>query len=69
MENLETALNNLKRNKSRDSDGFINEIFKLDVIGLNFKKSLLVMFKELKKKNLIPTLMNFANITTVPQSF
>ena len=68
MKNLEAALNNLKRNKSMDSDGLINEIFKLDVIGHNLKKSLLVMFKKLKKKNLIPILMNYANITTVPKS-
>ena len=68
MENLEAALNNLKRKKSRDSDGLINEIFKLDVIGINLKKSLLVMFQKLKKEKLIPMLMNFANITTVPKS-
>ena len=28
MEDLEKALNNLKKKKARDSEGFLNEIFK-----------------------------------------
>ena len=67
MDQLDAALDNLKRNKSRDSEGLINEIFKRDVIGINLKRSLLIMFKKLKKQNLIPILMNLANITTVPK--
>ena len=67
MKHLEKALSNLKNKKARDSDGFINEIFKPNVIGDNLKKSLLVMFNQLKLKKMIPKLMNFANITTVPK--
>jgi hypothetical protein len=33
MSDLEKALSNLKKNKSRDPEGYINEIFKTDVIG------------------------------------
>ena len=67
MEDLEKALNDLKRNKSRDHKGFVNEIFKLDVIGDVFKNSLLIMFNKLKKEQMIPSFMNFSNITTVPK--
>ena len=38
MCDLERALENLKNNKSRDSEGLINEIFKKDVIGKDLKK-------------------------------
>ena len=65
MEDLERALRNLKNNKSRDFEGYINEIFKINVIGEDLKKSLLLMFKKLKAKKLIPSFMNFANVTTV----
>ena len=67
MSDLELALAQLKNNKSRDNDGFINEIFKRNVIGDNLKISLLLMFNKLKKKKLIPKLMNVSNITTVPK--
>ena len=59
MKDLEKALNDLKRNKSRDHEGFINEIFKLDVIGEDLKKSRLIMFNKLKKEQMIPSFRNF----------
>ena len=67
MSDLENALADLKDNKSRDNDGLINEIFKKNVIGVDLKKSLLLMYNELKKKQCIATFMNYANITTVPK--
>ena len=67
MDDLEKALKNLKNNKSRDFEGYLNELFKKDVIGDNLKKSLLIMFNKLKKNKLIPKFMNFCNITTVPK--
>ena len=67
LKDLESALCDLKRNKSRDFEGLLNEIFKMDVIGLNLKDSLLIMFNSLKLKGLISEFMNFANITTVPK--
>ena len=59
MDHLEAALSRLKSNKSRDSDGYINEIFKLKVIGDNLKKSLLIMFRNLKKKKLVWNLTSY----------
>ena len=62
---LERALNDLKRNKSRDSEGLVNEIFKNDVIGTDLKHSLLLLCNNIKQENMIPKFMNNANITTV----
>ena len=67
MTDLEAALKDLKNNKSRDNDGLVNEIFKKDMIGEDLKKSLLIMFNNLKQKKMIPIFMNYANITTVPK--
>ena len=67
MNELEAALKDLKRNKSRDPEGYVNEIFKKEVIGDNLKMSMLTMFNKLKKTKTIPKFMNMANITTVPK--
>ena len=67
MSDLDLALSDLKNNKFRDPEGYVNEIFKHGVIGDNLKKSLLIMMINLKKKKLIPKVMNYANITTVPK--
>ena len=50
IKNLDEALSKLKNNKSRDSLGYINEIFQPDTIGDDLKASLLVMFNQLKKR-------------------
>ena len=65
MDDLDLALSNLKNNKSRDPEGYANEMFKHNIIGKDMKKSLLVMMNKLKRQRLIPKLMNFANVTTV----
>ena len=65
MTQLERALKDLKNNKSRDFEGYVNEIFKADVIGEDLKKSLLVMFNKMKRKKLIANFMNCSNISTV----
>ena len=67
MRDLDRVLSKLKNNKSRDFDGFVNEIFKKNVIGDNLKESLLQMCNKLKQNKLIPIFFNFANITTVPK--
>ena len=67
MKDLEKALNDLKNMRSRDFDGYANEIFKKNIIGDNLKLSLLQMFNKLKKTKMIPSFFNYANITTVPK--
>ena len=64
-EDLTKALDDLKRNKSRDHEGLANELFKNDVIGSDLKQSLLIMYNRLRKEQLIPTFLNFTNISTV----
>ena len=65
---LKKALKDLKLNKSRDHEGFTNEIFKEGVIGIDLRNSLLIMFNKMKNEQLIPKFMNISNITTVPKS-
>ena len=67
MSDLDLALSDLKTNKSRDHEGYVNEIFKNDLIGENLKTSLLLMMNNIKRKQLIPSVMNVTNITTVPK--
>ena len=67
MSDLRKALADVKKNKSRDHAGYINEIFKEEVIGTDLEKSLLILLNRLKLDCLIPEFMNFVNITTVPK--
>ena len=52
MEHLEVALKTLKKNKSRDPNGWINELFQDGVAGKNLKLSLLHIVKRLRKKTI-----------------
>ena len=45
MKDIDRAICDLKNNKSRDFEGYVNEIFKTDVIGSDLKKSILKMQK------------------------
>ena len=67
MLDLEGALGDLKKNKSKDDEGLINEICKSNVIGENLKKFLLLMLNRLKEVQIIPFFMLYANITTDPK--
>ena len=67
MSDLDKALANLKNNKSRDAEGFINEILKDGIIGKYLRKSLLLMCKKLKREKLIAKFKNVKNVTTVPK--
>ena len=67
LADLEKALKDLKKGKSRDHEGFINELFKDEVIGDDLKNSLLLMYNKIKKAKLIPMFLNITNITTVPK--
>ena len=50
MIHLDTALKSLKNNKSRDPNGWVNEIFKDGALGYNLKLSLLHMLNKVKDK-------------------
>ena len=67
MSDLEKAMSDLKNKKSHDPQGYINEIFKSDVVGQDFKLSLLYLFNCLKNEIHCPESMRLSNISTVPK--
>ena len=64
---LEKALQSLKNGKSRDPDGFINELFKCDSAGDDLKESLLHMFNKTKETLTIPEMMKIVNVSMIPK--
>ena len=65
LEDLLKVLKHLKNNKSRDPDGYINEIFKPKVIGTNLRDGLLQLANGIKTELSFPAFMQKANITTI----
>ena len=63
MNELEKVLKSLKIGKSKDSDGYICELFKEGVIGTNLKESLLMMFNLMKDELVIPECLRTAHVT------
>ena len=64
-EKLMKMLSSLKNNKSRDPHGFINELFKPGVGGLDLVKSILMMFNKMKDEISFPEFMKFVNIVCI----
>ena len=62
---LNTVLSSLKKNKSRDPHGLINELFKPGVIGSDLKKSLLSFFNKIKENCSLPEFIQWANVTSL----
>ena len=48
LEDIESAIQKLKTNKSKDPNGWINEIFKSEVCGQNLKEALVMFYNTLK---------------------
>ena len=67
MNELENVLKKLKKNKSRDPNGLINELFKPGVIGEDLKLSLLLLFNKIKDQGIVPDLLKKSNITAIPK--
>ena len=65
MVHLEVALKGLKNNKSRDPNGWVNELFKDGALGYNLKLSLLHMMNTIKENNKIPDFARLADISTI----
>ena len=65
MVHLETVLKALKKEKSRDPNGWINELFMEGVSGNNLKTSLLHIFNKIKENNEIPNFIRMADISTI----
>ena len=65
MQDLELVLKDLKRDKARDPNGLVNEIFKDDVAGHDLKVSMLLLFNKIKAANHIPEFMRNADVATI----
>ena len=58
----------MKKHKSSDHEGYVNEIFMPGIIGDNLKSSILTMFNKIKENQVIPEFMKMAEVTTIPKS-
>ena len=64
MDDLEMILKHLKTGKSRDPNGWCNELFSNDVAGKQLKLSILLMFNKMKSDNYIPDFIRNADVAT-----
>ena len=62
---LEKVLKYLKKNKARDPNGLINELFKEGVAGKDLKTSLLMFLNKMKEENFIPDFVKLADVATI----
>ena len=65
LDNLRYVLRSLKKNKSMDPHGLINELFRPENIGHDLEFSLLLLFNKIKQNLTIPHFMQFANIVSI----
>ena len=65
MTNLEAAIKDLKKDKARDPNGWLNELFMNEVAGANLKLSMLKLFNRMKMENYYPDFMRKADVTTI----
>ena len=65
MEQLETVLDYLKKNKSRDPLGYANDIFKKDVAGEDLKKAIIILMNRIKKELLYPEALELYDISSI----
>jgi hypothetical protein len=65
LKNLNDVLRSLKKNKTRDPLGEVNMVFKPKVIGEQLEQVLLSLLNDIKLENLIPILMQLANISSI----
>ena len=65
MDQFEAVLRSLKKNKTRDPTGIINEIFKPGVIGSDLKVALLSLLNGCKTNQTVPPYMMMANTHTI----
>ena len=64
LNDLETALKTLKKDKARDPNGWVNELFKDGVSGKNLKLFLLRFFNKMKMEDEISDFFRLADVTT-----
>ena len=65
ISDLEDVLKGLKKDKCRDSFGYINEIFKPYVCGEDLKLAILRLMNRIKNKQEYPKCLEMCNITSI----
>ena len=65
MAELEEAVKDLGRNKSRDANGHANELLKEEAAGTDFKLAILKLMNMIKERSQFPTSMELCNITSI----
>ena len=65
MDDLKLALKQLGKEKSRDPEGFNNELFKEEVAGEDLLLAVLKLMNLIKKKQKYPTILEKCNITSI----
>ena len=65
LEELEEVLKHLKRNKSRDPNGYANELFKTEVAGDDLKLALLKLMNRIKEEQIIPQEFEHCSISSI----
>ena len=65
MDQLESVLNYLKKNKSRDPYGYANEIFRPDVAGQDLKLAILKLMNRIRFEQIFPDALELCDISSV----
>ena len=65
MDDLKYVLKQLETEKSRDADGFANEVFKEEAAGDDLLLAVLKMMNRIKEKQKFPKLLQKCNITCI----
>ena len=65
IQDLEKVFKVLKKDKCRDPNGLINEIFSTEVAGKDLKKSLLMLLNSIQISDKIPSFIKVADISAI----
>ena len=68
MSDLKEALKELKKNKSTDPLGYINELFTLEVAGEDLLLALLKLINKIKTSQYLPSMLSKVNISSIYKS-
>ena len=65
MDDLMEVLKHLKKDKSRDPEGWANELFKEETAGTDLVEAILKLMNLIKSKQEYPTILEKCNITSI----
>ena len=65
MKQLDKVLDGLEKNKSKDPDGFANELFKKEAAGEDLKVAILLLMNRIKDEQIYPKCLELCNISSI----